>query len=296
MPGLTISRRPELRDPAMVVAFAGWNDAGEAASAAVRWLVRRLPGQRFASIDPELYHEFTSTRPTVRHVEGERRISWPAHDFFSAAADARPRDLIVLVAREPELHWRNYCETVLDLARQFDVRTLISLGAFLGDTPHVRPVPVSGFATTEALRDRLPEIGADFSNYEGSTGITGVLHDFCRQYEIPSVSLWAAVPHYLPTIANPKAALALVQRVDKLLSFNLDLSRLEQAAAFFQRQVDEAVSRDRRATGYLRELERRAELPEPSGEESEPREPLPSADDIIRDLEDFLRSRGSDND
>jgi len=288
--GLVVDRRTELRDPALIAAFAGWNDAGEAATAAVRWLIRRLPGQRFASIESEHYHNFTTTRPTVRLQGGERRLTWPAHDFFYYSDPEKPRDLIFLVAREPEIHWRTYCETMLELARDVGVTTFVTLGAFLGDTIHRRPVPISGFATAPELRGRLTEIGATGTDYEGPTGITGAVHDVARRAGLPSASLWAAVPHYLPTTTNPKAALALVRSLTALLSLDLDVRRLEAAAAFFQRQVDEAIAHDRRATGMLRALERRVgaepeEAAEPAGE-------LPSAEEIIRDLESFLRSGG----
>jgi proteasome assembly chaperone (PAC2) family protein len=293
--GLTLDRRPELRNPALVAAFTGWNDGGEAASAAVRWLIRRLPGQRFASIDAEYYHNFTTTRPTVRLHGDERRITWPVHDAFYHTDPEKPRDLILLIAKEPEVYWRTYCETVLELARDMGVTTLVTLGAFLGDTIHSRPVPLSGYATTPALSARLAAVGATPSNYEGPTGVTGVLNHFAQHAGIPSASLWAAVPHYLPTTANPKAALALVRGVAHLLDLDLDLRRLEAASAFFQRQVDQAIASDRRATGMLRALERRAEAEEEGETEEQPGE-LPSAEEIIRDLESFLRTEGGNED
>lgn len=296
--GLTLDRRPELRNPALIAAFTGWNDGGEAASAAVRWLVRRLPGQRFASIDAEYYHVFTSTRPTVRVQGGERRITWPVHDAFYHTDAAKPRDLILLVAKEPEVYWRTYCETVIELARQVGASTLITLGAFLGDTIHTRPVPLSGYATTPDLSERLSAYGTTPSNYEGPTGVTSLINHFAQRAGIPSASLWAAVPHYLPTTANPKAALALVRGVAHLLEIELDLRRLEAASAFFQRQVDQAIASDRRATGMLRALERRAESEEDEDgpESAEPAGELPSAEQIIRDLESFLRAETGDDD
>ena len=291
MAGLSIDRRPVLRDPTLIVAFAGRNDAGEAASAAVRWLVRRLPAHRFASIDAEFYHVFTTTRPTVRlDDQKERRITWPPHDAYEHTDPEKPRDLALLFAREPELHWRSYCETVVELAHEINAGLLVSLGAFLADTPHSRDVPITGFATTDELRARLDGIGVGLSNYEGATGITGALHDFARRAGLPSASLWAAVPQYLPTTPNPKAALALVRALTAFLDLHLDLSRLEQAAGFFQRQVDQAIARDRRATGYVRGLEQRAS--QDPARSDEPAPELPSAEDVIRDLEDFLRASG----
>lgn len=286
--GLTLDRTPALRQPVLITAFAGWNDAGEAASAAVRWMVRRLPAQRMGSIDPERYHDFTSTRPTVRGAGAERRLSWPAHEVFYHHDDKRPRDLAFLIAREPELRWRGYCETVIELAGQIGATTLLTLGAFLGDTPHRRPVPVSGFATTPALRARLMAVGAELTNYEGSTGITGVLPYYARRAKLEAVSLWAETPQYLQTTANPKAALALVRSLNALLELDLDLQRLEAAAAFFQRQVDDAVSRDRKATSHLEAMERRGE----SGSSDDDESALPEAGEIISDLEAFLREEG----
>lgn len=291
MPGLTFIREPALRSPALIAAFAGWGDGGEAASAAVRWLVRRLPGTRFAHIEGESYHDFTSSRPSVRQVRGERRLTWPVHDFFSFDGGAG-RDLVLLIGREPELRWRAYCDTILELAERVNATTLISLGAYIGDTSHVAAVPVSGFATTDEFRDRLGAVGIEPSTYGGSGGITTALHEACQREGLPSASLWAAVPHYLPTIANPKAALGLVRKLDALLDLQLELGQLEKAAAFFQRQVDEAVSRNRRATGQMRDIERRAARP--GDELTEAGDELPDAADVIRDLEAFLGS-GSDD-
>ena len=294
--GLKLDRRPELRDPALIAAFTGWNDGGEAASAAVRWLVRRLPGQRFASIDAEYYHNFSSTRPMVRLNGGERQITWPSHDAFYHADPENTRDLILIVAKEPEIQWRSYCDTVLELATTMGVTTLVTLGAYLGDTIHTRPVPISGFTTSPDMADRIVEAGVTPSNYDGPSGMTTLIHDFARQAAIPSFSLWAAVPHYLPTTANPKAALALVRSVAKILNLDLNLRRLEAAASYFQRQVDQAIANDRRAMGMLKALERRVDE-EDEGNESSTETPtsLPSAEEIIRDLESFLRTQEEDD-
>ena len=295
--GLTIDQVPELRSPALICAFAGWTDAGEAASAAVRWLVRWLPGSRFASLDAEHFHTFTSTRPTARLVSGERRISWPIHDFFFHADPEKARDLALLVAREPELRWRAYGEAVVETARAIGATTIVTLGAFLGDTIHSRPVPLSGAATEPELLERLRLAGAVYSTYEGPTGMASALLDAAGRAQIPGVSLWAAVPQYLPHTTNPKAALALVRGLTHVLDVELDFGRLEAAAAYFQRQVDQAIANDRRATGYVRELQRRADAEPGEPSDDEPAGELPSAEQVIRDLETFLRtSKGSDED
>jgi proteasome assembly chaperone (PAC2) family protein len=294
--GLKLDRRPKLRDPALIAAFTGWNDGGEAASAAVRWLVRRLPGQRFASIDAEYYHNFSSTRPVVRINGGERQITWPSHDAFYHADPENARDLILIVAKEPEIQWRSYCDAVLELAKTMGVTTLVTLGAYLGDTIHTRPVPISGFSTSPDLAERVAGAGVTPSNYEGPSGMTTLIHDFARRAGIPSFSLWAAVPHYLPTTANPKAALALVRSVAQILNLDLNLRRLEAAASYFQRQVDQAIANDRRAMGMLKALERRVD-DEDEADESSSETPtsLPSAEEIIRDLESFLRTQDGDD-
>jgi predicted ATP-grasp superfamily ATP-dependent carboligase len=290
MPHLTVDPLPELRDPLLVVSFGGWTDMGEAATAAARWLVRHLPARRTGSFDTEFFHIFRDTRPTVKVVEGERQITWPQHDLFVAAQTELPRDMLLLVAREPELRWRTYCRELLETAVRAQVQQVVTFGAFLADAPHSRPVPISGFATTVDWRSRLQDQGITLSDYQGPTGIVSVLHDTCREAGVPSFSLWAAVPHYLPTTANPKAALAILRRFDAMLGLGLDFARLEQAAVYFERQVNDAVGRDRRAASYLRELERRADQ---SGaeERTQASGPLPSAEEVIRDLEDFLRGR-----
>lgn len=294
MAHLLVEPLPELRRPALICAWSGWSDAGEAATAAVRWLVRHLPARRIGGFDPEMFHIFTDTRPTVRVIDAERRISWPGHDIYLAADPERERDLLFLVAREPELRWRTYCHEIVSFARRSDVDVVVSMGAFLADAPHSRPVPLSGFASTDGWWNRLRGLGTASSDYQGPTSINGVLHDACRVDGLSSFSLWAAVPHYLPSTANPKAALALLRRLSPLLETEFDLTRLENASAYFVRRVNEAVSRDRRAGGILRELEARADQPE---DEDRPAsiDPLPDAGDVIRDLEEFLRGKGRDD-
>lgn len=291
MQSLLIDSLPELRDPAIIVAFSGWGDAGEASTAAVRWLVRQLRAPRVGGFDPEYYHVLTDTRPTVRYEGDERRITWPAHHLFAAGGRAPARDLLILSASEPELRWRTYSREIISLARRVDAEIVVSLGGFLADAPHTRPTPVSGFATTPELWDRLQTGGVAPSDYRGPAGIVSALHAFCKEDRLPSASLWASVPHYLPTTANPKAALALLRYLDSLIGLGVNFTRLERAAQFFERRVDDAVRRDGRVGGYLHDMEERADAAQP--EPSPPSGPLPSADEVIRDLEDFLRGRPS---
>lgn len=294
MTHLLVDPLPELNDPVLITAFAGSNDAGEAATAAVRWLARHLPARRIGGIDPESFHVFSDTRPTVRVANGERRISWPGHDLLVALGQSRRRDLLLLIAREPELRWRSYCDELISFAQRSQASLLVSLGGYRADTPHTRPVPVSGFATSGAWWNLLHDQGVSPSDYHGPSGVVGALHDRCRGAGLASFSLWSAVPMYLPNTANPKAALALLRQLDSLADLHLDLRRLEAAAAYFERQVDEAIKRDRRAGSYVRELERRADAAG-TADDHEDSEPLPSAAEIIKDLEDFLRGGASGN-
>src|SRR5271170_5486602 len=230
MQPLIWDRRPDgLRAPAMVCAFQGWNDAGDAASGAVSFLAESLGAKRFARIDSEEFYDFQANRPTIKLDGGERReISWPGVEIFEAAAPRAPRDLVLVQGVEPSMRWRSFCANIVDLADALGVQMVVSLGALLGDVPHTRPVAMTGHASDGALLERL---GVSSSSYEGPTGIVGVLHTACARAGLPSASLWAAVPHYVAAASNPKAALALVRRLEGLIGVSVDVSELESAAA-----------------------------------------------------------------
>jgi proteasome assembly chaperone (PAC2) family protein len=280
---------PAFDDAIMVAGFQGWNDGGQAATAAVRWLARHLEGERFASVRPDGFHVFTEmeSRPIARRRGNERVIRWPRHDFFAMPRRAGWRsDLVVFVAREPELHWRTYCEAVLSVARRCGVRRLVTLGAFLAAVPHTRPVPITGYSWDDDLSTSLASIGTLSTTYEGPTGIVSVVSDAAQKAQIRSASLWAAVPHYLPTTANPKAALALLRALRDLVNLPLDLARLEDAAAFFEAQVSEAVRSKGEVADHVHELEETAEA-ERAAQSSGP--DLPNAADVIKAFEEMLR-------
>jgi len=286
MQPLIWDRRPDgLRAPAMVCAFQGWNDAGDAASSAVSFLAGSLQARRFARIDSEEFYDFQSNRPTVRfNGESEREIVWPTVEVFEAPAPRAPRDLVLVQGVEPSLRWRAFTKHIVDLAEALGVQVVVSLGALLGDVPHTRPVAMSGHATDPALMERL---GMQGSTYEGPTGIVGVLHAACAQAGLPSASLWAGVPHYVAAAANPKAALALVRRVEGLIGISVDVSELESAAADYERQVGLAVQSDPDIQAFVERLEQAAE----NDEELSP-EDVPSGDAIAREFQRFLRQRG----
>jgi predicted ATP-grasp superfamily ATP-dependent carboligase len=286
MQPLIWDRRPDgLRAPAMVCAFQGWNDAGDAASSAVSFLASSLKARRFARIDSEEFYDFQSNRPNVQFNDAnEREIVWPAVEVFEAPAPRAPRDLVLVQGVEPSLRWRSFTRHIVDLAEALGVQVVVSLGALLGDVPHTRPVAMSGHATDPALMERL---GMQGSTYEGPTGIVGVLHAACAQAGLPSASLWAGVPHYVAAAANPKAALALVRRVEGLIGVSVDVSELESAAADYERQVGLAVQSDPDIQAFVERLEQATE-----GNEEVSPEDVPSGDAIAREFQRFLRQRG----
>jgi proteasome assembly chaperone (PAC2) family protein len=286
MQPLIWDRRPDgLRAPAMVCAFQGWNDAGDAASSAVSFLASSLEARRFARIDSEEFYDFQSNRPNVQfNDENEREIVWPAVEVLEASAPRAPRDLVLVQGVEPSLRWRSFTRHIVDLAEALGVQLVVSLGALLGDVPHTRPVAMSGHATDPALMERL---GMQGSTYEGPTGIVGVLHAACAHAGLPSASLWAGVPHYVAAAANPKAALALVRRVEGLIGVSVDVSELESAAADYERQVGLAVQSDPDIQAFVERLEQAAE-----SNHDLTREDVPSGDAIAREFQRFLRQRG----
>jgi predicted ATP-grasp superfamily ATP-dependent carboligase len=279
-------RRPDgLRAPAMVCAFQGWNDAGDAASSAVSFLADSLDASRFARIDSEEFYDFQANRPCVRFGEDERReIAWPSVEIFEARAPRAPRDLVLVQGIEPSMRWRAFSSQLVDLAEALGVQVVVSLGALLGDVPHTQPVALSGHASEPALMERL---GIQASSYEGPTGIVGVLHNACADAGLPSVSLWAAVPHYVAAATNPKAALALVRKVEGLIGVSVDVSELESAAADYERQVGLAVQSDPDIQAFVERLEQAAQ----SEAQSVP-EDVPSGDMLAREFQRFLRQRG----
>jgi proteasome assembly chaperone (PAC2) family protein len=283
--------RPSLRDPVIVCAFKGWNDAGEAASAAVQFLCEAFDAEPLATIDPEDYYDFTAVRPTVRLVEGRSRaIDWPENSFHSARVPGADRDLIMLRGVEPSLHWKAFCTDVNEVAQGTGAKMLVTLGALLADVPHSRPVGITGLASAEGLVERL---GFERTNYEGPTGIVGVLHATCAGSGMQSVSLWAPVPHYVAATPNPKAALALVRGFEGIAGIVVDATQLEGASEDYDRQVSAAVASDPDVKAFVERLE---EMADELSEDDDPSEhQLPSGDVIAREFQRFLRQRGPED-
>jgi proteasome assembly chaperone (PAC2) family protein len=246
-------RRPDLRRPLLVVAFEGWNDAGDASSLALGCLADAWSAERFATIDSEELYDFTVTRPQVRLTDsGERRIEWPDIELLGARVPSGRHDLVLLRGVEPQLRWRTFAGAVVSVAEAVNAEMAVILGALLADVPHTRPVRVSGTTDDRDLADRL---GLSPPSYEGPTGIVGVLHDALRRSGIPTASFWAAVPHYVHQLPSPKAALALVERSSALLGASVDSPELREAARDYERQVSERVADDEDAAAYVAQLE-----------------------------------------
>jgi proteasome assembly chaperone (PAC2) family protein len=280
------THRPALRRPVLVAAFGGWNDAGDAASAAVEFIRSRFEPKEIARIELEDYLDFTETRPTARLVDSHtREIDWPATTIAAAEVPGADNDLVVVQGPEPALRWRRYCETVITIAQELDVRRVVTLGSLLADVPHSRPVHVTGIGSDTALLDRL---GFAPTSYEGPTGITGVLNYESGLAGLPSVSLWASVPHYVAAAPNPKVALALVRAFEGAAGLAVDATDLEQAAEDYERQVNAAVASDPEVKAFVERLESAMdEVTEDDGIEPN----IPSADMIASDFQRFLRQR-----
>jgi proteasome assembly chaperone (PAC2) family protein len=288
MSELNVAFRPRLRRPVLVAAFRGWNDGGQGASLGAAYLAKQWGAARFADIDPESFYDFQSVRPHVTLVDGEtRKIDWPDNGFFHASIPGADRDAVLLLGVEPNLRWKTFSGLVLELARELGVEMLVTFGSLLADVPHTRPAPVTAAATDPAL---VAELGLDASRYEGPTGIVGIVHDHCREADIPSVSLWAAVPHYVSLAPSPRAALALVRRFGELLQIGVDVRELEQAADEYAEQVSEAVSTDAETAAYVEELEQRVDALTPDEGD------LPSGETLAAELTRFLREREEEQD
>jgi predicted ATP-grasp superfamily ATP-dependent carboligase len=286
MQPLIWDRRPDgLRAPAMICAFQGWNDAGDAASSAVSFLATALDASRFARIDSQEFYDFQANRPSIRLIDGcAEEIMWPTVEVFEALAPRARRDLVLVQGIEPSVRWRAFSAHLVDLAEALGVQVIVSLGALLGDVAHSRPVTMTGYASDPAL---VRSLGITPSSYEGPTGIVGVLHSTCVEAGLPSASLWAGVPHYVAAATNPKAALALVRRIEGLVGVSVDVSELEVASADYERQVGLAVQSDPDIQAFVERLEQEAD----AEAELSPKT-VPSGDVLAREFQRFLSQRG----
>jgi proteasome assembly chaperone (PAC2) family protein len=280
---IEVSAIPQLRSPIMLAAFEGWNDAGDSATGAIEHLLEVWEGEEIAFYDPEDYYDFQVNRPTA-HLTDEngvanREIRWPTTRISIARLPDESRDVVLVRGIEPSMRWRAFCEELLALAHDLEVTEVVTLGALLADSPHTRPIPITGTASGPLSTTRF---GLEASTYEGPTGIVGILQEACVRAEIPAASLWAAVPHYVSQPPCPKATLALVNRLEDLLDFTIELGDLPEEAKAWELGVDELAREDSEIGEYVKNLEQAkdaSDLPEASG------------DAIAREFERYLRRR-----
>jgi len=277
-----VTAEPVLRRPVLIAAFEGWNDAGDAATGAVEHLEQAWEGRQTAALDPDDYYDFQVNRPTVSLVDGvTRRITWPTTRFTVCSPPGAERDVVLVRGLEPNMRWRGFCEELLSVANTFGTELVVTLGALLADSPHTRPVPVSGTASDPQTATAL---GLERSRYEGPTGIVGVFQDHCVRAGLPAISFWAAVPHYVAQPPCPKATLALLRKVEDLLDLPVPLGDLPEQARAWERSVDVLAAEDSEVRAYIASLEER-----------EPEEDLPEAsgEAIAKEFERYLK-RGGD--
>lgn len=277
-----LSDVPELDNPVLVLAFEGWNDAGEAATGAIDHLLEVWEAQWIGDIDPEEYYDFQVNRPqVVLDDEGNRELVWPSTRLYHARPATAHRDILLLRGIEPNNRWQAFTTEVLTIIRDLDVELVVTLGSMLAETPHTRPIPVNCTASTEELRRKH---GFEPSRYEGPTGIVGVITTACAHAEVPAVSLWAAIPHYFSQPPSPKGALAIVAALENVLDFEISVAELPEEAHVWETDVDELAADNDEVLSYVHQLEAShdAETPEAT-----------SGDDIAAEFERYLRRRGN---
>lgn len=303
------SQELELRSPVLVAAFGGWNDAADAATTTVKFLIEHWKPLRFGEIEGEDFFLYTETRPTIQFSKGElRKLSWPGGRFFAHRDPQMPHDIVLYLGPEPQLRWKTFTREYLKVCKHLHISEVLLVGAFLANIPHSATVPISGFASQPELVERLRELDVHDSRYEGPTGIVGVLQDAFNQANIPTASLWAAAPHYLAATPNIKVTAALLTYLNTFLGIDLDLHDIQSDAVRFDEQITILVERDPEASAYVHKLEEQANEPDEDDEDEEDDEnedtdmvihpdrapgtgPLPSADSLIRSVEELLRQQ-----
>lgn len=278
---------PELRSPVLIASFSGWNDAANAATSALGAIAGSLETELIARIDPEEFFDFQANRPTIEIADGILEdVEWPDNLLVAAISESTERDLLLISGTEPSTRWRTFCTAVLDVAERCGIQTVVTLGSLIADVAHTRPVPITGLASSPEMVEQL---GFEDASYDGPTGVLGVFHQACRERGMDATSLWAAVPHYAAAVPNPKAALALLRRLEGMIGFAVEASELEAAAGAFETQVSQAVAANPEIKEMVERLEEQQD--EVAGFTQED---VPSGDAIARDFQRFLRQRRGD--
>lgn len=286
MEHIQFTDKPDLQSPVMLLAFAGWPDAAEGATGALSYLARKLPARKFASLDPEEFYVFTERRPVSSvNAQGEREVAWPANDFYAYVTRSHIQDMLIFVGVEPNLRWRAYSNAIAEVAQQFRVSRVIMLGALLDAVPHTRPVRISGGATDPELAAKLGSLGIRASGYQGPTGIGTAVSQVFLQRGVRFGSIWGHAPHYIQVAHFPKVSLALLESLQDALGTSFDLEEMRGAEATFGRQFQEALEREDELNAYIQRLERRYDASQ------EREEAIPSPEEMVQELEYFLKSR-----
>lgn len=286
MDGLIEHEIPPSRLPIMLVAFAGWPDAAEAATRALRFLVRKLPARKFAEIDPEEFYDFTHTRPHSRvNRRGERIIRWPQNDLYYHCPEDESRSLMLFIGTEPNLKWRAYSTILTTLAMRHEVELIVSLGALLDAVPHTREPRVTGRASSMELTQKAEWLGIKNSGYQGPTGIHTAFTDACTQAGMAHASIWGHCPHYVNTSPSPQVSHALLTRLRSLIDIDVDLEELRIAGVNYQEDVNKVIAKQPDVSNYVRRLEKRYDDAHTLTED------IPSPETMVRELENFLKSQ-----
>lgn len=291
MDGLIEHEVPQGTLPTMLVAFAGWPDAAEAATRALRFLVRKLRAKKFAEIDPEEFYDFTHVRPHSRvNRRGKRITRWPQNDFFYFTPEDESRALLLFVGTEPNLKWRTYSNILTSVAQRHDVKLIVSLGALLDAVPHTREPRVTGRASSTELTQKAEWLGIRNSGYQGPTGIHTAFADACSQLDMTQASIWGHCPHYVNTSPDPKVSHAILTRLRSFIDIDVDLEELYIAGKAYQEEVDKVIAKQPDVSSYVSRLERRYDEARTASEE------IPSPETMVEELENFLRSQNRDTD
>ena len=281
---LTILRKPEVQLDYLIIAFGGWADAGESATTAIKFLQRSLQSTKFAEVDPEEFYDFTQTRPyTTRMRDGRRRVTWPANEFSYWVGPDQAKGAMTFLGVEPNLRWRTYSHAIMELAKEHGVKSVIHVGALLDAVPHTRDIRLTGASTNQDLQKTLEDAGIHSSNYQGPTGISSAVMEACSNEGMDYLSLWGHTSHYLQAAPNYRIGYTLAKHLTKFLDLSLDLGELETAASIFDDQVAAAVAKDDQLGAYVLKLESQYDELTPVSE-------MPDPADMVRDLEQFLRS------
>lgn len=297
MENIHVDEFQELRNPLFVLAFEGWNDAAQSATIAVKFLVGRFGGKRFAWFPSDDFFQFSEQRPQVRlDIGGERQITWPENAFYYCQHPDLSRDLVVCIGVEPQLKWKSFSRDVAELAQRCGAELAVTMGGLLAGNSHEDPLELVCLATESRLAE-LAELPV--TRYEGPTGIVGAIHTQLQNDHIPAVSLWVNIPHNIASLPNPKGAYALLDRLGAVGEIHLDLTELEDSAAQFDSQVEEAIKKEPGISRFLSQMGAAGGMDEDEQDEEEyqeediSREELPSGEELADEIESFFRRRGN---